>query len=583
MPRPWTSQTTAATAPAGPRPPKLGDEPDSVSTGADSDELLTERVRAGDQEAVAELYRRHHPAVLAYARSCATTAQAAEDLAGEAFAATLATVRTGLGPMHSWRRYLQTVVRNTAIAWTADQRRTQLTPDFSTWADAHEHVPSPDDFLTAAAERDLAARAYLALPERWQTVLWHCTVEQRPPEAVAAILGLSPSGVSSLLLRAREGLREAYLAAHLTTAAPPECRALASRLTALARRPDQHRPKILTRHLDQCARCRAGLGEVQEVNARLRTAALSVLLPASAHRHLAALLDSAPSTSGHLAAATGGPALKVAVGIGLTAVLATCATLLAPSAPGDAPTGTPARETSVTPVAGAGPTTGAGPTSGAVATAVATAGVAVGTPTGAGAPSEPANAAALTAPPGPAAPQDPASRGPAPSPVGAGPSTSRPAGSGKLSAGVYSPPDETDDAPGELDVHLRHTASGTCADAAGHKATDGATPVLAPCTSSPTQRWYLKPATSEGSYYLVSASNEGCLDGAGSTPAVRLCNGSVAQEWQTASMPGGATALKNRASGRFTGRGAGAPGLLGLQPAACATDPACQATIGFSL
>src|SRR5687768_1410688 len=120
---------------------------------------LTHRVRAGDGHAATELYRRHHAAVLAFARRLCPDPHTAEDLASEAFARTLRTVRTGAGgPSGGWRPYLYAVVRNTAAEWARSDQRRVLTPEFR------------EDDLTAAGPEppdDLATRAYRSLPPRW--------------------------------------------------------------------------------------------------------------------------------------------------------------------------------------------------------------------------------------------------------------------------------------------------------------------------------------------------------------------------------------------------------------------------------
>ncbi|MEV4612433.1 sigma-70 family RNA polymerase sigma factor [Kitasatospora sp. NPDC049258] len=250
---------------------------------AESDEWLTERVRAGDESVVTQLYERHHPAAVAYARTLTRTRESAEDLASEAFALTLAAVRTGDGPSQSWRQYLLTVIRNTARAWALADRRTQLTSDFGAWVDRQDQALSPDELLMAAAERDLVADAYLVLPERWRTALWHVVVEQQTPEAVAPILGLTASGVSSLVSRAREGLREAYLAAHVRRAGSLECAAYAAQIGALVRRPDKRRGGKLARHLQDCAECQSCFEEMKEVNGRLRAAAIAAFVPPTGH------------------------------------------------------------------------------------------------------------------------------------------------------------------------------------------------------------------------------------------------------------------------------------------------------------
>nr|BFE84246.1 hypothetical protein GCM10020093_068470 [Planobispora longispora] len=148
------------------------------------DSALTRLVRAGDSHAVAELYERHHAAVLAFARRLCPDPYTAEDLASEAFARTLRTVRTGAaGPSGGWRPYLYAVVRNTAAEWAHSDQRRVLTAEFR-----------EDDLTVAGPEPpdDLVTRAYRSLPPRWQTVLWHTVIEDEEPEQIAKILGITP-------------------------------------------------------------------------------------------------------------------------------------------------------------------------------------------------------------------------------------------------------------------------------------------------------------------------------------------------------------------------------------------------------
>jgi DNA-directed RNA polymerase specialized sigma24 family protein len=53
--------------------------------------------------------------------------------------------------------------------------------------------------------------ALQSLPKRWQTVLWYTDVLQEKPRNIAPLMGIAPNAVSALVLRARKGLREAYL------------------------------------------------------------------------------------------------------------------------------------------------------------------------------------------------------------------------------------------------------------------------------------------------------------------------------------------------------------------------------------
>ncbi|RCG19002.1 hypothetical protein DTL70_25745 [Streptomyces diacarni] len=129
-----------------------------------SDAALTQDLRASDpftgQAALDELYRRHHPAVLAYARTCCRDPHTAEDLGSEAFTRTLQAVRAGGGPTEAWRPYLLTAVRRTAAAWSETARRTELAPDFDRWLSetpTEARTPHGTGGATAAATASATA------------------------------------------------------------------------------------------------------------------------------------------------------------------------------------------------------------------------------------------------------------------------------------------------------------------------------------------------------------------------------------------------------------------------------------------
>ncbi|MEU6788736.1 sigma-70 family RNA polymerase sigma factor [Nonomuraea angiospora] len=226
------------------------------------DTALTRLVRAGDNRAVAELHERHHAAVLALARRLCPDPQTAEDLASEAFTRTLRTVRSGTaGPEGPWRPYLYAVVRNTAAEWARSDQRLVLTSEFREDALTAEEPEPPDG---------LVARAYRSLPPRWQTVLWHTLIEEEAPEKVAKILGITTGNVNVLAFRAREGLRKAYLAAHMTGASP-ECREFAEPLATAVRKKGRL-PRSLRAHLESCPNCTRAYGELLDLNTRLRAA-----------------------------------------------------------------------------------------------------------------------------------------------------------------------------------------------------------------------------------------------------------------------------------------------------------------------
>lgn len=213
-----------------------------------ADASLIERMRAGDDTAYEELYRRHADAVRRYARTCCRDGHTADDLTAEVFARMLQAVRGGSGPEHAVRAYLLTSVRRVAANWTKSAKREQLVDDFAVFAAQSARVSevSDDDTIDLGAdvramhvaEQSMAMQAFRSLPERWQAVLWHTEVEDESPSEVATLFGLDANGTRVLASRAREGLKQAYLQAHVSTALTDdeECARYADQLGTYARR-----------------------------------------------------------------------------------------------------------------------------------------------------------------------------------------------------------------------------------------------------------------------------------------------------------------------------------------------------------
>ncbi|MFD4024660.1 sigma-70 family RNA polymerase sigma factor [Streptomyces sp. NPDC058576] len=293
-----------------------------------SDARLIEDMRAGDDQAYEELFRRHSGAVLRYARSCCRDAHTADDLTAEVFARTLQAVRGGKGPTEAVRAYLMTAVRHVAAAWAKSAKRERLVDDFAVFASqaTRSSELSDDDTLELGAdvmamheaEQTMAMRAFRSLPERWQAVLWHTTVEEESPSDIAPLFGLTANATAVLASRAREGLKQAYLQAHvgqaLTTGG--DCAQYADRLGAHARGGLRTRAERgLRKHLDACAKCRVAAGELEQVNA-----GIPALLPVAVVGWFAAgyALKAAGIVAGGAAGAAGAGAAAAATGSGST-------------------------------------------------------------------------------------------------------------------------------------------------------------------------------------------------------------------------------------------------------------------------
>ncbi|MFF7210645.1 sigma-70 family RNA polymerase sigma factor [Streptomyces sp. NPDC008238] len=259
------------------RPPEAADAPGAELSDAD----LVARVRGGDDSAYEELYRRHVAAVRRYARGCCRDRHTAEDLTGEVFARTLQAIRGGSGPDAAVRAYLLTTVRRVAASWGTTAKREQLVDDFAVFAVTSAGAAAAEGTQELGAdvramheaERSLAVQAFRTLPERWQAVLWHTAVEEESPSKIAPLLGLTANATAVLAHRAREGLRQAYLQAHVSSSLTAEgaCARYADRLGAHARGGLRMRAdRELRKHLEECAKCRLAAAELADVNAALK-------------------------------------------------------------------------------------------------------------------------------------------------------------------------------------------------------------------------------------------------------------------------------------------------------------------------
>lgn len=239
-----------------------------------SDTELIESARSGDTSAFAELWRRHYRSAARVARQF-TSSIDADDLVSEAYARILQRVLAGGGPTGAFRPYLYTTIRNLASSWGAAARDIQVDV-----IEEFEDERIPDDPASWALDRTLTARAFRSLPERWQTVLWYTEVEGMDPHEVAPLMGLTANGVAALSYRAREGLRTAWLQAHISNAGTSaECKWTMARLGDRARNGLTAREKDRVElHLLACTKCAVISEEVEEVSSHLALVMLPLLL-----------------------------------------------------------------------------------------------------------------------------------------------------------------------------------------------------------------------------------------------------------------------------------------------------------------
>ena len=245
------------------------------SAGADDDQTLLVRLRAGDDSAFGQLFSRHADAVRRFAMQQVRDAAEADDLTAEAFFRVLQAVRRGNGPTDHVRTYLLTVARRVSWEWSARRRDVPVED-----AELDRRVEPYTDNSSRLAESTLISQAFSSLPERWRTVLWQVEVEGERPAVVAPNFGLSANATAALARRARDGLRAAYLQAHLTQGlGATACQSVREKLGGYtAGTVKGLEGRRIKAHLRGCDQCTSLQGELREVCSALRAHA-GVLVP----------------------------------------------------------------------------------------------------------------------------------------------------------------------------------------------------------------------------------------------------------------------------------------------------------------
>ncbi|GAA4781753.1 sigma-70 family RNA polymerase sigma factor [Microbacterium gilvum] len=259
--------------------------PDAEGSATPDADLVL-RSRSGDQQAYGELWRRHYRSGIVAARSI-TSSIDSDDLVQEAYAKILQSIQRGNGPTGSFRAYLFTTIRNIAASW--GRAPSAATSDF---LDEVEDPESTEAATDEALDRSLTHSAFRSLPTRWQEVLWYTEIEQMKPGEIAPLLGMKAAAVSQLAFRAREGLREAWIQAHIASVdAGSEHAWTIERLGAHTRGNLGARDRAkMDAHLAECARCAIVASEAKEVGSRLALVLLPLAMGAAgATSYLASL------------------------------------------------------------------------------------------------------------------------------------------------------------------------------------------------------------------------------------------------------------------------------------------------------
>ncbi|MFH9400295.1 ricin-type beta-trefoil lectin domain protein [Streptomyces sp. NPDC017638] len=324
--------------PHPPRPPLPG-------PADESDRALVARLGGPDADgrhhAVALLLARHWPATRDHAVVClAAAGPTAQLVATAAFHRVLGGV-AGVPGDGALRPRLLVAVRDTVRAWAADDTACAVLPELRKTTGGRglrAAKPGPSE------SRQLAARAFRALPDAAQCLLWHTEAEAEPINIPAGLLGIDTVTATAALERAREQFRAGCVRAHRELAPTGECRSC-NRLLDISVRRGGLLPPDARRHLTDCRHCRYAAEQLGHFDGGLPLLLAESVLGWGARRYLA----SRPARTGRQErppapewpapapprAPNGRHRKVLAVGVGLTSLALLATALAARTRPDD--------------------------------------------------------------------------------------------------------------------------------------------------------------------------------------------------------------------------------------------------------
>jgi len=231
------------------------------------DPSLLGLVRSGQLSAFTELFLRYRNLAAYVARVESDNPSDTDDVVGEAFTSVFQALVAGRGPVDSFRAYLLTTVRRMAHRRNVQARRSGFLSDFPSM----DGDAGYEDPYLRSLETSSLLEAFRSLPPRWQAVLWYCEVETLKPALVAPIMGMTPNSVSSLLIRARKGLRQAYLQKQVMAAPRDSCAEVSQHFGKFVLNDGRVPGSVrIRRHVDECANCGMALGALREMRGAMK-------------------------------------------------------------------------------------------------------------------------------------------------------------------------------------------------------------------------------------------------------------------------------------------------------------------------
>ncbi|QIK63290.1 RNA polymerase sigma factor [Leucobacter viscericola] len=226
---------------------------------------------AMSDEAFGELFDQLRPKLVGYAHGYVRDSAASEDVVSEAFLSVLAMIRKGAGPTpETFLSYMRVCIRNESINYGKRVNREVATDELADLLDAEANV-DPDLVGNETWDEGAISRAYAALPQRAQQVLWLAEVDGEKMADIGEALEISPQAVATAAFRAREALRLNYLVE--VTAGESACASLPQMYLAqsVLNVVPSKRAKRVARHLEECAHCTATAKRMRSISLPVNT------------------------------------------------------------------------------------------------------------------------------------------------------------------------------------------------------------------------------------------------------------------------------------------------------------------------
>jgi RNA polymerase sigma-70 factor, ECF subfamily len=180
----------------------------SVTTESSDPELL-ERLAAGDADALAVIFRRHHGTVYRFSRQMLGSKETAEDVTQDVFVALVKSAGRFNPAVASLSTYLYGIARNMVLQrYKRGRLRVEVNIDAIGPDDESALAVSSDpaDTLSRAEMTQQLRLAILRLPVRYREVVVLCELNGLSYEEAAAVAGCPIGTVRSRLSRARRML-----------------------------------------------------------------------------------------------------------------------------------------------------------------------------------------------------------------------------------------------------------------------------------------------------------------------------------------------------------------------------------------